>query len=1189
MSAPEFGAAQAELVRARAASEAARLAAAQAAERQKEIAGRLDLLARGFDPSDDASVAEQRRLQELAKAAEEEAASAALGGQRADKAAVAALGAFATFSDPRQNVERLSDRSPFALLPVRVETRFVELGADGEAAPRHQLWLRIYPDDCWIDTFEETLSTTELANAQRYWRAIWRAGGVEADERAAWRALVAAHGSGRASYIVDTYQPANLADRPAKAAPTDEILVIPTQTPLAAAEATAVTAFWQATWLAAGDTAKLDAARTALEVAVGASRAAELVTDYRPFNLSDPASPGVTLSTAFLVFGPDPLTKQDPWSQAPKVRRFPERFVVLGFTGGAQVLEAVAGVVTVPLDVGPDPSADASHTIHPENGDLFVPDELKWMVDFESAVGAGMGMAIDLTPAQAESGFDRLLVLGLQLGATEDDGRVALEELLRHHHASRSGLELLPQGTPTNNTTDTPSGHGRLEDADESFDDRRDAPLFISTSDPTLKRDGQWLAELLGVDPGVFASVHGAGGADQLQGRAMQRALWPATLGYWLDKMLAPVFDDAAVENTRSFFTQYVSGRGAAPAIRIGGQPYGILPTTAFSRIRWLDPPIELAAGAVLQREFLARLFALLRAIDADWTTMSADVSFVGKSGDPHQTLLDIVGLNPGSVEYHHRYAESVLELYNIANLSGAGASFSQALLAIAFQAAGVGLLQRLGYTGAQLPEILDHVFVNEAGQIENVVDDRPLSETLPIRGYTEDGRNYIQWLIDAAGKSLDDIVAERDFKDDVSPQRLLYLFLRHAVMLGYYDGSYRLHRTAGFLSSTELAAMKPEPTFVHVADGAAGSESRFAALYKTEARITSSPTLLVSDYITANIGGLPDVLDLADQIAALRQLVDAPTAQLERAFAEHIDLCSYRLDAWLLAFPSLQLQEMRAPQGGDNGNNGGGQAARTGVYLGGYAWLEDLRPAPPRGAPIQLPPDLEKDFGAGSPIVSDLTNGGYIHAPSLPQARTAAVLRSGYLANTSPSNLETLAVDLSSERVRLALSLLEGIRNGQSLGALLGYRFERDLHDRARLAEVDQFIFPLRKAFPLAGDLLATTKTEPGVAIDAIEARNVLDGRNLVTHIRTTGNATYPFGLDELRAATPAETAAISAAADTLLDVYDAVADLALAEGVDQAVQGNFDRVAGTLDAYTTGNFPPLPEVVQTPPVGIG
>ena len=147
--------------------------------------------------------------------------------------------------------------------------------------------MRIYPDDCWIDTFEPTLSTTELANAKRYWRRIWRAGGVEADERAAWRALVTAHGSGRAGYIVDTYQPTNLADHPTKAAPADEILVIPTQTPLAAAEATAAVAYWQAVWLAAGDAAKQQAARAALDAAVGAPRAAELDAGYVPFNLSD--------------------------------------------------------------------------------------------------------------------------------------------------------------------------------------------------------------------------------------------------------------------------------------------------------------------------------------------------------------------------------------------------------------------------------------------------------------------------------------------------------------------------------------------------------------------------------------------------------------------------------------------------------------------------------------------------------------------------------------------------------------------------------------------------------------------------------------------------------------------------------------------------------------------------------------
>src|SRR4029077_8877485 len=128
---------------------------------------------------------------------------------------------------------------------------------------RHQLWVRIYPDDVSIDTFEEALSATELANAKQYWQGIWRAGGIEDDQRAAWRSLVAAHGSSRAGYIVDTYQPTNL-PAPVKVNRADEILVIPTQTALVAAEATAISAYWQAVWLADGDGMRLQAARTAL-------------------------------------------------------------------------------------------------------------------------------------------------------------------------------------------------------------------------------------------------------------------------------------------------------------------------------------------------------------------------------------------------------------------------------------------------------------------------------------------------------------------------------------------------------------------------------------------------------------------------------------------------------------------------------------------------------------------------------------------------------------------------------------------------------------------------------------------------------------------------------------------------------------------------------------------------------------
>src|SRR5262249_52167230 len=194
--------------------------------------------------------------------------------------------------------------------------------------------------------------------------------------------------------------------------------------------------------------------------------------------------------------------------------------------------------------------------------------------------------------------------------------------------------------------------------------------------------------------------------------------------------------------------------------------------------------------------------------------------------------------------------------------------------------------------------------------------------------------------------------------------------------------------------------------------------------------------------------------------------------------------------------------------------------------------WVEDLRSSASQPVQVQLPGDIAKNFAGPSPVMHDPANGGHIHAPSLTQARTAAVLRSGYLANATPANPQTMAVNLSSDRVRLALSLLEGIRNGQNLGALLGYRFERGLHDEHRVAEVDKFIYPLRKAFPLVADSLSTTKTPSDVPFEAIEARNVLDGRKLISQITSSGVTTYPFGLTTLPAATSTEATAINAEA---------------------------------------------------------
>ena len=50
-----------------------------------------------------------------------------------------------------------------------------------------------------------------------------------------------------------------------------------------------------------------------------------------------------------------------------------------------------------------------------------------------------------------------------------------------------------------------------------------------------------------------------------------------------------------------------------------------------------------------------------------------------------------------------------------------------------------ISLLRTLGYTGTALPDLLNHYFLTDNPQITTIIDDRALSETTPIRIYTDD------------------------------------------------------------------------------------------------------------------------------------------------------------------------------------------------------------------------------------------------------------------------------------------------------------------------------------------------------------------------------------------------------------------------------------------------------------------
>src|SRR5262249_42250147 len=137
--------------------------------------------------------------------------------------------------------------------------------------------------------------------------------------------------------------------------------------------------------------------------------------------------------------------------------------------------------------------------------------------------------------------------------------------------------------------------------------------------------------------------------------------------------------------------------------------------------------------------------------------------------------------------------------------------------------------------------------------------------------------------------------------------------------------------------------------------------------------------------------------------------------------------------------------------------------------------------------------------------------------------------------------------------------------------------------------AEVDFLIYQLRKAFPLVAKRIteALDSSAEDAPIEAMEARNVCDGLRLLDHLRSSEVKTYPWG-KPLERGRPAEEEILSQEVQALSEIHDAIADLAIAESVHQMTEGNPDRAAAVMDAFSKGGFPSQPDVVRTPRSGV-
>ncbi len=897
-------------------------------------------------------------------------------------------------------------------------------------------------------------------------------------------------------------------------------------------------------------------------------RAAWIVREYRPTNVLPTPSLKLVAPPVF----PDYEARSESWSQPARAGMMPDRLSFIGITGTTRT-EVLGNTIPYPLPVGPDPvKTGQGEGIRRDGTDLVMDTGMAWMTDFDEAIKVGMGVKMT-----APAGFDKLLVLGIRFSDNEQVARDGFEQLLEGHYYTTEGLGLVPNGTATNNTDGTDSGLTQFQfSPDESFDLLFGKAQFKESPTPAEQTDGFLMKQRLGLQTNLLARTANADELDQRDAQAMHRALWHGTLGYFLEEMMQPgtdaeviqkplkaPFDTNTVASVRDFFLNNVSGRGPLPAFRIGQQPYGILPTSAY--MKWTP-----GAG------FETRLNGVLQiAYEYFKRRLIPQVSSTQKTNNPDDDLLKVLGLQASSASFFQRYALAQRQYEDLVKMSSTKRYTRHVGQTTSFAAdAGVNNLLAPWVINGQAYDLIyfEKFFKLFGGVVER--DKVPLSEINAILPFLPDGRNYIKWLMEAKPDEIEKEVFGAGIN---KPNALLYLLMRHALRQAYNDSG------SAFLKSKGLITDKIRDSAYYSLTEKTARNSKLVTLYSAPVAVTGSERKTLAQFVFEQAKRrAPEALSVSDVQEALGQLADRPSAKLERAFAEHIDLCSYRLDAWMTGLANQRMTQ--------NSNRRQQQGQKPGFYAGAYGWLENVRPVPNTKTPKRdstIPAELRVP---GVTIVEDSANGGHVHAPSLTHAVTAAVLRNGYLTHTTRADADTMAVNLSSERVRTALSLIEGVNNGQYIGALLGYQFERELHDAAdkQNLELDQFVFVFRRRFPLVDDRL---NANTGQTTEAQTARNVVDGTQLATAYRPAPNKDiFVRGILSGISPTPAAALvnravpAIIQAIDNLLDSYDAVGDLVLSESVFQVVQGNYDRASGAMKSLQEGKHIPMPEIVNTP-----
>ncbi|OBF48716.1 hypothetical protein [Mycolicibacterium monacense] len=1020
----------------------------------------------------------------------------------------------------RYEWDNVHSRTPLLLLPIRIETRLTP--------GRTQLKVRIYPDDIHVDRLGHGLSAAEQAAAARYWRRRWTEGD-DAPKSDRWQKLVDEVGPRRAAWAAALYLPKNYGA-------TTGQPVFPSLTPQAVADRVRAALMPERFWVL-----------------------------VHQFEWKVKAGARITQAPAL---GPKPGA------------------------GGAPMTE-LAGALSA-----------AANAVAGVSGEQQDP-ELKWLTDYAVAEAAGMAVTVDISPPSPPL-MPPVQVVGVSMRPPS----AAAAEFCRllHAHAHSDGFEFLATGAITNNTAEDRTTFSRAAGvpAEPRFrpvppptppppppahtgifgmgGEEQEEP-FVSFGEPQPPEEASFppavtpaaaLSHALGVDVGALASLDDPDRPEQDWAAAFNTALWPITWAPLFDRVMAPtvtgsVFPEWARKDLKDHAIGHVRGRGPLPSIRVGRQPYGILPTSNFAVINdnpptWKPDPDDLVDVK------LSKVVPAVRKLWAAQEHLAPTVT----NGQLDRDLPRILAMQPTSRALRIRQVlvgevDAMLFIPDV--LEPPRKKALRDLMAKVAQWSGYR------FDDFRVPELVSDQTRMLRLPLAHDSDPQVCADMLDGRMIVEIA-SVLQALLglslSTAQAAVDRVQVRRDA-------------LMRAVAVKWH-GLRALEETTRVLDHVSDSNRIDDPltaawaAFVAEQAEASNPWSQipiFDPNWRTNmfdpvafaARYTGAPPhpidvidtpgsgVTVNKALSAAMRAVLRLLEIRRAIRTIGGIVDTPDRIL--LTAETIDCASYRVDAWQTSRATRRLAKTR--EEGDRG-----------VAVGVYGWVY--------GIDVENAPSTAGD-------------GGYVLAPSLAHSATAAVLRGAALTHDPEGTGKgPLNIDLSSTRVREALAVLDGVRAGQPLGALLGYRLERWLHEDRR--PLDRFIYLLRSVAPLVA--AKDTDRTSGVAeagLEAVSVNDVVDGIRIlelctadprkVRLALKSPPAAYAKYLQSFPPVEEADLDLVFKHVERLRSLHDAIADVLLSESVHQLLRGSPTRAAAAADVLTGDGPPPPIEVTANPTEG--